>query len=390
MRALCFCFLAMLLCGIAAAGEHDVVLIRILAPAQPNAVQIITEKGGYAIQANGERVLELGESERFSIINNGSSLTLKTPAKSYGTFPRLELQSLSDTGVFRIYVLRANPDERVYDDNLIFLPGSGSMQLINQVGLEKYVAGVVEAETGKEKPLEFYKVQAIISRTYALNNKSRYRKMGYDLNDQVDCQVYHGKARWEPEILEATQATRGKVLVDSEMRMITAAFHSNSGGETVSSDIVWSGALSYLSPRKDEFSLNGDHARWEKRIHRKEWLNYLRDKHGLNVADKLLLTMAVNYEQNNRHIYFLAPIFNIPLKHIRKDWQLNSTYFDISPLGSDSLRFEGKGFGHGTGLSQEGAMRMAELGFSYTDILHFYYNDVHVIDLKAINFFRTE
>ncbi|MFN2429187.1 MAG: hypothetical protein ABR574_04145, partial [Cryomorphaceae bacterium] len=81
---------------------------------------------------------------------------------------------------------------------------------------------------------------------------------------------------------------------------------------------------------------------------------------------------------------------NIPLKDIRKDWKLNSTYFSIAPLGRDSLHFTGRGFGHGTGLSQEGAMRMAELGFSYTDILHFYYNDVHVIDLKAINFFRAE
>ncbi|MCA1763397.1 MAG: SpoIID/LytB domain-containing protein [Flavobacteriales bacterium] len=390
MRKVFLCLLACIAAFQLAADEHDVLRIRVLAPTKPGAVQVITENGRYAIVADGKRVLELDSADRFSVINNGSSATLKTPAKNYGGFSKIELQSLSGEGVFRIYVISPNKDERVYDDNLIFLPGSGSLQLINQVELEKYVAGVVEAETGKEKPLEFYKVQAIISRTYALNNKHRYRKMGFDLNDQVDCQVYHGKARWEDDILTAVEETRGKVLVDSEMRMITAAFHSNSGGETVSSDIVWSGALSYLSPRKDEFSLNGEHAEWEETIHRGAWLHYLRDKYNLNTDDKLLHTMAVNYEQNNRHIYFLDPIFNIPLKDIRKDWKLNSTYFSIAPLGRDSLHFTGRGFGHGTGLSQEGAMRMAELGFSYTDILHFYYNDVHVIDLKAINFFRAE
>ena len=51
---------------------------------------------------------------------------------------------------------------------------------------------------------------------------------------------------------------------------------------------------------------------------------------------------------------------------------------------------EGKGFGHGAGLSQEGAIYMGELGFTYEDILHFYYNDVHIIDLQALDFFRVE
>jgi stage II sporulation protein D len=97
--------------------------------------------------------------------------------------------------------------------------------------------------------------------------------------------------------------------------------------------------------------------------------------------------MATNYEQEYRQIFFIDPIFNIPLKDIRKDWGLNSTFFDITEAG-DSLRIMGRGFGHGTGLSQEGAMRMADLGFEYSDILHFYYNDVHIIDLKVLGFFK--
>ena len=50
----------------------------------------------------------------------------------------------------------------------------------------------------------------------------------------------------------------------------------------------------------------------------------------------------------------------------------------------------GKGFGHGAGLCQEGAMRMAASGFSYPEILHFYYKDVHLVDISALDFFKEE
>jgi stage II sporulation protein D len=99
--------------------------------------------------------------------------------------------------------------------------------------------------------------------------------------------------------------------------------------------------------------------------------------------------MATNYQQPSRHVFFMDPSYEIPLKEIRTDWKLKSTFFDIASEG-DSLKISGRGFGHGIGLSQEGAMRMAELGFGYVDILHFYYDDVHVIDLRALDFFREE
>ena len=100
--------------------------------------------------------------------------------------------------------------------------------------------------------------------------------------------------------------------------------------------------------------------------------------------------MALNYDQPSRDVFFIDPIFKIPLKEIRKDWQLKSTYFNVRPYTSDSLMIDGRGFGHGAGLSQEGAIRMGELGFPFEDILHFYYNDVHIIDLHALDFFRME
>lgn len=370
--------------------DYDHVSIRILEPQRPRVVQIIAEAGSYTLKVDGVTKLNLATGDRVMFSFSETMVKVSQSGNLIGRFKSVDLMANDSDGVFRLFVLSPDRTERVYDDNLNVSPNSHALKLINKVALEKYVAGVVEAETGKEKELEFYKVQAIISRTYALNNLRKNWRDGYNLNDQVDCQVYHGKCRWVPDILAAVSETYGMVLVDSNMKLITAAFHSNSGGETVSSESVWSGALPYLIPRKDEFSINGDHSTWSKTIAVSDWLHYLKKNYNLKVEDKLIRAMSENYEQENRQIFFLDPIFNIPLKDIRKDWNFNSTYFNIDPQGNDSLVFEGRGFGHGAGLSQEGAMRMADLGFSYSDILHFYYNDVHIIDLKALDFFRTD
>ncbi len=371
-------------------ASYEAVKIGILKPHNPSSVQIIPEQGIYALVVDGQVKAKVQSGERVTFISRGNLVEVRLRSAVLGKYKSPRLEAIESNTFMRLYVLQPRKMERVYDDNLWVSSSASGLKLINHVDLEKYVAGVVESETGKGQTEEFYKVQAVISRTYALNNLRKHLFEGFNLNDQVDCQVYHGKGRWEPLILAAVEATRGKVLVDSEMRMITAAYHSNSGGETVSSESVWSGALPYLRPRLDEFSVGGDHYAWEKSVSKEAWLTYLAREYQYDVSDKLLQTMALNFDQPNRHIYFLDPGFGIPLKELRKDWQLKSTYFNIEPLGADSVKFTGRGFGHGIGLSQEGAMRMSRLGFSYIDILHFYYNDVHVIDLHAIEFFQSD
>lgn len=372
------------------ASDYDRISIGILSADEPQAIQVITHFGDYHLEVSGERILTLKAGERISFVRYGNVVQVSIPGKIIGRYKEAKLVTNHEDGYFRIYVLRPNRNERVYDDDLHVSTTSSELKLINRVDLEKYVAGVVEAESGKEKSLEFYKVQAIISRTYALSNSRKHWREGFNLNDQESSQVYHGKCRWEPQILVATQITEGKVLVDSEMNLITAAFHSNSGGETIGSESIWSSALPYLTPRRDEFSLVGKHTTWQQMVCKEKWMGYLSDKYKLPIDDDTVRELAQNYEQPSRDVFFIDPIFNIPLKEIRKDWRLKSTYFDVKPYSADSLMITGRGFGHGVGLSQEGAIRMGELGFSYEDILHFYYNDVHIIDLRGLDFFRLE
>ena len=76
----------------------------------------------------------------------------------------------------------------------------------------------------------------------------------------------------------------------------------------------------------------------------------------------------------------------IPLKNIRIDFKLKSTFFSLTCVG-DTVFMKGRGFGHGVGLCQEGAMRMVELGWSYLKIVQYYYRDVKIINFEDIHLY---
>jgi len=69
--------------------------------------------------------------------------------------------------------------------------------------------------------------------------------------------------------------------------------------------------------------------------------------------------------------------------------KLNSNFFKISTDDFESI-FVGKGFGHGVGLCQEGAMEMSKKGYTYFEILNFYYSNIHLVHRSYIAFFREE
>ena len=68
---------------------------------------------------------------------------------------------------------------------------------------------------------------------------------------------------------------------------------------------------------------------------------------------------------------------------IREDWGFRSSFFDMFPEG-DSVLVWGKGYGHGIGMSQEGAMKMANDDFTYQDILQFYFNEIRLMDYRDL------
>ncbi len=120
----------------------------------------------------------------------------------------------------------------MYDDNLLALPGDRYMTLVNQVDMDKYLAGVVEAEAGSNAEKEFYKAQSVLCRTYALKQMERHSSEGFSLCDGTHCQAYKGKSTTNPEILEAIVETSAMVLADYNFKEeAEMAYVSNLNGK---------------------------------------------------------------------------------------------------------------------------------------------------------------
>ncbi|MDX2174272.1 MAG: SpoIID/LytB domain-containing protein [Bacteroidota bacterium] len=362
--------------------------IRIYSILKINALQLNANAGTYKVLADGSLVAETKGESVFKFNLKGDSIELKQNDKLLGTFKYIKFSG-DDLSELKIKLINPDRKPRIYQNNLSFSVNEGYIRILNDVILDNYIAGVTEAEAGSKSTLEFYKVQAILARTYALTHINKHITEGFSLCDQVHCQAYYGKPK-DLSIYIATEETKNKVVVDENLNLITAAFHSNSGGQTANSEDVWGAKTSYLKSVNDSFSIRMPNSRWERRMLTDDWLTYLKLKHNYPIENEDAKNAAINFTQIQRKSYLECSISKVPLKNVRTDLQLKSTYFTISPLNKDSIIFKGKGFGHGLGMCQEGAMRMSKLGYKYPEIISFYYKNIQLIDLHKLSFFKDE
>lgn len=280
------------------------------------------------------------------------------------------------------FEIHADNHSYKFDDDLRVFMLDNRLEFINDVDLDHYVAGVVEAEAGYNLPLEYYKLQAILCRTYALKNLSRHQHEGYNLCDKVHCQVYHHKCGVN-DVVKSTASTSGLVVVDHDLELINTTFHSNCGGQTCNSEDVWVKPVSYLKSIKDTFCRNSTHARWQKTLSKSNFkTRYTQNQPADSLSFKSLVSMCQDTARFPK-----KSILSTPLTKIRSNLNLNSTFFSVEPLGDDVILY-GKGFGHGVGLCQEGGIEMAKKGFSYVDILKYYYTSVFIVNQRALLFFK--
>lgn len=346
---------------------------------------VMSARGACRVLADGQLKGELKSTDGIRIEMQGRALSARSLSMAF-TANRIEVVPVGAGG------FRLKPDGqgngREYPGRLEATVSGGQLMLVNRVPIEDYVAGVVSAEAGKDHHQEYYKLQSVSSRTYALTNQRKHLPDGFELCDGVHCQVYHGRNR-NDSIALAVEATRGLVIVDPDIKLIHATFHSNCGGETMNAEDLWSKQEPYLRAVRDTFCLAAPHASWERTMSRREWLGYLDRRFGFAATDSLQLLAVLRYEPQCRDLYLGNTWPLLPLKSVREDLKLRSTFFSVTTEG-DHVRLRGRGFGHAVGLCQEGAMAMARAGRSYTDILHHYYANVHLVDLSTIDFFRDE
>ena len=331
--------------------------IGILTEYKITSLLVSSNYGEFFVFADGKRILELNKNTTVKFSVKGDSIQISSLNNVLGIVKKVKVIGKDAPNSFNIKPLVPEKSLRVFDENLELKVEGKFFKIINRVNLEHYVAGVVEAENGIRQNFEYYKMKAIICRTYALNNLRRHEVEGYHLCDQVHCQVYKGKNQLNDEITKAAGATTGIVIVDSDLKLITAAFHSNCGGQTLNSEEVWSLPTTYLKSITDTFCLRKPNATWEYRMKSSDWTNYLMKHHNYK-EDSLHRECVLSYFQYRKEMDFVVHDLRVPFKNLRSDFNLKSTYFSFD-LQNDFIVLKGRGYGHGLGLCQEGAMRMA-------------------------------
>lgn len=371
-----------------ALAQEKTLRIGILRERSFRSVMVMSAKGTCTVFADGERKGEIQVNDGLRIDMSGRGLAAKSLQLEFTAKQRIELVPRMENSGLRLRLPETKMAERTYPGSVSIVNEGGTLKLTNAVPVEAYTAGVVQAEAGKEHRQEYYKLQSVSCRTYALSNVRKHAPDGFELCDAVHCQVYHGACK-NDSIKMAVDATKGMVMVDSDIKLIHALFHSNCGGETMNAEDLWSKQEPYLRSTVDTYCRTEPHATWQRTFTRKEWLGYLERRFGVKSADAVTADVLLNYNPTCRDIYMGSTKPLVPLKHVREDLKLKSTFFTVTTTG-DQVVLNGRGFGHGVGLCQEGAMHMARQGKNYTDILRHYYTDVHLVDVNTLDFFRDD
>ena len=310
----------------------------------------------------------------YAALRNGK-IWLSDERGTIGSFDHFTVQGTDSTAVVRLRPVSPQVEARNYEDMVSLTVDVDRIQLINRIDEERYIAGVVEAEAGQGHTREFYKAKAIICRTYLYGNIDRHENEGFHLCDETHCQAYKGQCRSRDMILPAVVDTKNMIVTDLKAsKPILATYHSNCGGETESAQNVWQTNLPYLIPVIDPYCTSSPNARWQKTISLDEWINYLI-KNGFKPNPNIVTDFS--FQQNRRASIYKVNDFTTPVRQIRTDWQLRSTFFAIA-VEEGNVVFRGRGYGHGVGLCQEGAIEMGRRGFKYDEIINFYYRNIRI------------
>ena len=248
-------------------------------------IMVMSTKGNCSVLVDGKRIGEVKANDGLLVDLVDGKIKGKSLSLAFTATTSVELVPQLESGGFRLRSMDHKLAERTYPGALTITNNGGSFKLVDAADIEAYTEGVVKAEAGNKHHVEYYKLQSVSCRTYALSNTRKHALDGFQLCDGVHCQVFYG-INTNDSIHQAVEATKGLVLVDPNIKLIHATFHSNCGGETVNAEDLWSKREPYLRATKDTFCLASPHATWKKTLTRKEWLHYLNTKYKIRTNDK--------------------------------------------------------------------------------------------------------
>jgi stage II sporulation protein D len=347
--------------------------------------------GEYDIYADSNYLVSILPNEFVGLrLTSEKQIELNHGVRKLGRFDAIYIKPKADSLALRLRPRIPQLKTRKYQGGMHVQVINGRMRVINVVRMEDYIAGVVESEGGGGKHLEYYKAQAVLSRTYALKHMDKHKEEGFHLCDRVHCQAYHQMLTYTSDIRKAVKETIYQIVVDSSgVVLIDGYFHANCGGQTSHSGYVWNKDIAYLQPFSDTFCIHTKQASWDQRILKSEWKKFLINNYHFPITDSTYANQLYTFRQPYRKAFLYSPHLGIPLRDVRLHFKLKSTFFDIYSDGEYVL-LKGKGYGHGVGLCQEGAMNMAKSGLNYAQILRYYFQGSRIKNYLEEVYFRQD
>ncbi len=311
---------------------------------------------------------------------------------------------------------------------VVIRQSSSDMTVISKVGMNEYLYSVTPSEIPANSGIEALKTQAVCARTYAVENISRHASMGFSLCNSQHCQVYKGVS-WEHKSTNRAVDDTDKQVLTYNGKIITAVYSASCGGITEDVQYVWGSPYPYLKSVKDPYCKE---VHWEVPLNLSDIKAKLASKgydfgeiQSVEITEKTpagrvlklqvtgsKMTKVFERETARTILGFKSQFYDIVSQNTCRIltgsgylyWNLSGRKIatatgvsDITgtsvriltaengqatvknlPIFSDEFVIKGQGNGHGVGMCQNGAMGLAENGYTYEQILKHYYTGVEI------------
>jgi len=298
----------------------------------------------------------------------------------------LTLQSKTGFLKFNTYLLR---------EKISLIPKKdGGCLVVNTLGLDHYLAGLINREMSPSWPIEALKAQAVASRSYAISRMRESLGKDFDLENSTMDQVYEGAQAETGKSHMAVTQTKN-ITLNFKQGPLKAYFHANCGGRTELPESVWGdGKVSAFKTVACPFHKKTSNKKtWNVFLSNDQIEHALRKVSGLLPSTFLSLAKveagAINPSERVSDLILSDARGNnviIPATAFRSaigNMKVKSTSFSLAE-SNGRVAIRGEGFGHGVGMCQVGAKSMAENGKSFHQILKYYYPLAQLSTLSSI------
>lgn len=361
-------------------------------------VRILCKKEAVLCEKGREEPLDEEEELRFSAassLKEGESVLLK---------------GREEDGCFALMGLKRGYEDPLFEGTLTISRRKEGFLVINELPLELYIRKVIPSEMPSSYPLEALKAQAVCARTYAVKQMEVLRMedgIPADVDDSVSYQVYNNQSESERS-RQAAEETRGQIMTENG-ELVDALYYSTSCGIRMDQDLSLEPVFASFLSVKHESDYEKDEPwyRWNVYFPVEQLTERAAEKGYGEIgsvtelipekreSSGCLSVLTIRGSTGNAKIegeYAIRKFLNpqdlrVNLKNGEAAPELGmlpSAFFYLVPSyeGESLLGYEiiGGGYGHGRGLSQNGARKMAEKGKNFLEILKYYYGEIELHD----------